>query len=140
MALLPIPAMALVPIFAMALVTIGAGCGPETPWAGEAVTADGSLWIHASGVPAVPRTGNNTVTLWITDAESLPVEGAAVTAAPFMPVHGHGSSYETIVTEVAAGEYQVANVFYSMPGSWELHVIVASGGQSRRLILDVAVR
>jgi nitrogen fixation protein FixH len=62
--------------------------------------------------------------LTLTDAEGRPIEGAAVTAGAWMPVHGHGAA--ATVTDVGDGEYAIDTVL-PMPGRWEIRVEARAG-------------
>jgi hypothetical protein len=46
----------------------------------------------------------------------------------FMPSMGHGSS-PTHVQKTSVGIYQVTNVFFSMPGNWDLRVQLKEGSK-----------
>lgn len=51
----------------------------------------------------------------------------------WMPSMGHGST-PTITTRVDVGSYRVTNVFFTMPGEWELRLQVKNGTE----VLDEA--
>ena len=46
---------------------------------------------------------------------------AQVSVVLWMPSMGHGSS-PVKVTPVSAGVYRASNVFFVMPGDWEIHI------------------
>jgi hypothetical protein len=56
--------------------------------------------------------------------------GAGITAKPFMPDHGHGSSVTPSVTPMGSdGTYQVTDLDLFMPGIWQVTLTItpASG-------------
>jgi hypothetical protein len=75
-----------------------------------------AVFVDAS--PAPPSKGENSWTLKLTNAQGSPVDGATITATPFMPDHGHGSSVTPTVTPMGSGAYQVGNLDLFMPGIW----------------------
>jgi hypothetical protein len=52
---------------------------------------------------------------------------AEVSAFLWMPEHGHGSS--PIEIEKAAGQYELREVYFIMPGRWDFHIQLKSGGK-----------
>ncbi len=46
----------------------------------------------------------------------------------WMPAMGHGSS-PTTVTRIEVGTYRASNVFFIMPGQWELKFQVKEGSE-----------
>lgn len=102
-----------------ALLLCACGAAGEAADEGLREGREGRFWGALSAT--APRPGAVTLTLRLTDAEEQPVEGAAVTAEPWMPAHGHGSPEPTTVTEIGGGEYQVDAVL-PMPGHWEIRV------------------
>jgi len=85
-----------------------------------------------SATPAPPARNTNT---WVVQINSMsqgvvgsPVDGATITATPFMPSHQHGSPEQVVVTPAGQpGQYQLTPVFLWMPGVWETTIQVTSG-------------
>ncbi|CAN5412034.1 hypothetical protein BH11MYX1_BH11MYX1_26850 [soil metagenome] len=86
--------------------------------------------------PAPAVRGNNT---WIVQLASMasgvvgsPIDGAMVSASPFMPAHQHGSP---ITPEISAtgtpGEYMITPINLWMPGVWQTTLTVTSGTADR---------
>jgi len=82
-----------------------------------------------SATPAPPARNTNTWVVEVDSAQSgAPVDGATITATPFMPAHQHGSPEQVVVTPAGApGQYQLTPVFLWMPGVWETTIQVTSG-------------
>ncbi len=81
----------------------------------------GQLTIEVRTSPEQPpERGLAIVKLTIADAAGDPMEDLVVTAVPWMPDMGHGTSVKPTVTNEGGGEYQLDNVNMFMPGRWEL--------------------
>ncbi len=86
--------------------------------------------------PAPAVRGNNT---WIVQLNSMasgvvgaPIEGASITASPFMPAHQHGSPITPAVTATGTpGEYSISPINLWMPGVWQTTLTVTSGTADR---------
>jgi hypothetical protein len=87
--------------------------------------------------PAEPYT--NTFTLALTDSSGHPVTDANVllptsdqalgwiySKDPWMPLHGHGSSVATKVTNNNDGTYSLEMYFF-MPGFWQIYIVAEAG-------------
>jgi len=74
--------------------------------------------------PAPPAKLTNAMTLQVLDGGGLPVDGASVSVVPFMPDHGHGSAVKPSVSPKGGGVYEVANLYYPMPGLWRVTVTI----------------
>ena len=65
----------------------------------------------------------DAVELRVTDlATGHAVDGLQIAATPWMPSMGHGASVVPTVTPRGAGVYDLADVDFFMPGSWELRL------------------
>jgi hypothetical protein len=86
----------------------------------------------ASG-PVEPYT--NTFTLQVLDSSGQPVKDATVTLPannqalgwpysknPWMPLHQHGSSIISTVTNNGDGTYAISTYFF-MPGLWQIYIV-----------------
>ena len=71
-----------------------------------------------------------------------PLEGAAaaISVAPMMPDHGHGTPIVTHVTALdVAGQYELSPVNLFMPGYWVVNVEVDIGDEHHAVKLNVCV-
>lgn len=102
-----------------------AGCG-------AASSSEAELMLRAEDGPFAgtltiesPHVGKHRVVLVLNeDAEgSAPLEGARVTLSPWMPAHGHGTE-DVEVFEEEPGVYVTEDVWFNMPGIWDLRVRV----------------
>lgn len=66
------------------------------------------------------------------------VEGLQVDA--FMPEHRHGMNYRPAAKALGGGRYQIEGLMFHMPGRWDLHFDVTSGGRSERLTHENALK
>jgi hypothetical protein len=81
--------------------------------------------------PAPVVRGNNT---WIVQVDSMssgvvgsPMDGATLSATPFMPAHQHGSPITaTVMPTGNPGEYTMGPINLWMPGVWETTIAVKS--------------
>lgn len=86
--------------------------------------------------PAPAVRGNNT---WIVQLNSMvsgvvgsPMDGATISASPFMPAHQHGSPITpTISATGTPGEYMITPINLWMPGVWQTTLTVTSGTADR---------
>ena len=72
-------------------------------------TSEGHLMVTLlSSLPGPPLKGNNTWVVEVRDPNG-PIDGATLSATPFMPDHGHGSSIRVGVEAAGApGTYRLA--------------------------------
>ena len=75
--------------------------------------------VHAE-MGRTPARGENAFRYVITDSSGGPIDGMQMTIAPWMPDMGHGSSATPRVTALGAGAYVITDVFFAMPGRWDL--------------------
>ena len=45
---------------------------------------------------------------------------------PWMPDHGHGGGAPIIIEKVATGTYLIRDIFFIMPGYWDMHIKVGN--------------
>jgi len=76
---------------------------------------------------AAPKSGDNPLTISVTDAQGKPVAGATITTSVAMTSMDMGTSHPA-VAEKGAGQY-AATVNFSMAGPWLVTVKVAAPGQ-----------
>jgi hypothetical protein len=100
--------------------------------ASELSSNDGAYRVRYALVPAEPEVRE----LFELRVEVTRTDGAlgelelAVDAR--MPEHGHGMNREPLVRTEAAGEFQVSNMLFHMPGLWELYFDVTEGALTER--------
>jgi hypothetical protein len=83
-------------------------------------SASGRLSVEVWTWPSPLTKGVDAVRLRVTGADGAPVDGAGVSATPWMVAHGHGTSVVPRVTERGAGIYDVEEISFYMAGRWEL--------------------
>lgn len=88
---------------------------------------------------APPQAGRNVLLVEIRDEVGQPVASASVTVDPQMPSHGHGSTEDPVVTEIANGLYRAEPVTFQMPGPWVVGIHAESEGRTGFLALEVDV-
>jgi hypothetical protein len=69
--------------------------------------------------PAPPARYNNTWTMKILNGAGAAVTGATMTATPYMPDHGHGTSVVPTITP-AGDAYTVGPLYLYMAGLWQI--------------------
>jgi YtkA-like len=131
----------LAPLVALAVSTV-AGCGGggtqqnDTPDA-QSCASDSRAMTYTVGMaqvgsgaevtfklmsvsPAPPMRNDNTWQVDLVDGNGDPIEGAVMTATPFMPDHGHGTPIKAVVTEPSPGHYDIEPLNLWMPGIWQV--------------------
>lgn len=105
------------------------------------LSEDGHFEARFVADPNPPVSGMNQVTmeLWAGEDET-PVVGAQVEVEPWMPGHGHGSPEEPEVIEEGEGKYLISNIFYNMPGDWELRVDVHADEKTDHFVISYDVK
>lgn len=92
---------------------------PADPYTTTA-SDSGALVVEVRTSPQPPARGTNAVELTVTRAaDGAPVPGLAVGVQPWMPSMNHGTSTPT-VTDQGDGRYLVTDVYFYMPGTWQL--------------------
>ncbi len=66
--------------------------------------------------------------------ESLKIE-----IVPWMPMHEHVTMEMPEITPMGEGNFQVKGLNFSMPGDWEVHIRMDSGGKEDSAVVDVKV-
>jgi len=108
--------------------TSSAGTFSATP-AATVTTDTGTYRIEVHSAPdALPTRGVNELRLIVTHAsDGTPASGLVLAIVPFMPAMGHGGSVTpTVSADAVPGTYSVSNVYFFMPGLWELRTTVAT--------------
>jgi len=70
--------------------------------------------------PAPPMRNDNTWQVDLVDGNGTAIEGATLSATPFMPDHGHGTPIKAEVTEDSPGHYTITPLNLWMPGIWNV--------------------
>lgn len=100
------------------------GCGAaDDGGAGQELTVVGDLGaIEFVATPlARPAEGPNTFRVSLFEHGSrAPIDGAALRIHVVMPSMGHEVTAEPEVEEVSPGLYEVTDVVFTMPGTWEV--------------------
>jgi len=87
-------------------------------------------YVLVQSTPAPPSRGNDTWTVKVLSGSGAPLTNLDLSAAAFMPDHGHGSSVVPSVTSNGDGTYAVAPLYFFMPGVWRVTLSDADGGSS----------
>jgi hypothetical protein len=101
---------------------------PDTPPAKPAVS--GPVKIMAVTASA-PKSGDNSLTISITDVQGKPIAGAKITTSVAMTSMDMGTTHP-IVADKGAGQYS-ATVNFSMAGPWRVQVKVTPPGQKPQI-------
>lgn len=84
---------------------------------------------------ATPKSGDNAITITLTDSQGAPVTGAKITASVAMTSMDMGTSHPD-VKEIGAGKYR-ATATFSMAGPWRVVVkVTPSGGTPQKASFD----
>jgi hypothetical protein len=95
----------------------------------------GLFQIKLSAKGQLLKYGRNAVAIYVTDAKGTDVEGAKIEITPWMPEHGHGTTWPPTVTEKGKGQYQ-AVIPLIMIGHWELRVKILKGDIEDSIVFD----
>jgi hypothetical protein len=95
----------------------------------ETIASDlGDFQIHVSSDPDPAIRGVNRIRYLINDPSGAPKDGLTVTVVPWMPSHGHGTSVKAVVRPLGSGLYEIDDVLFYMPGTWELRTTFEPAG------------
>ncbi len=98
--------------------------------------------ILLQSTPAPPSRGSDAWTVKFVDANDVAQDGLTVSAAPFMPDHGHPSTIKAVVTPLGAGEYSMTPLYLYMPGYWEVTLTLkpsADGGATDSVMFPICI-
>lgn len=117
------------------------GCGDSdsaeaTP--SEITSASGDFTLTVDVDTWTPTVGESTVRLMLADADG-PAHAESLTVVPWMTVHDHGSSKETVAEHEAHGTWLVKQVVYTMPGAWVLNVTAVIDGEEETFVVPANV-
>jgi hypothetical protein len=110
-------------LVALSFTSVACSAAGEAPVDAELRALEGPFVGMLMIEPNPPRVGEHRVVITL-DVHASTLEHAQVVVAPWMPAHGHGTA-EVEAVEMAPGLYVADDVFFNMPGVWDLHVHVA---------------
>jgi len=116
-------------LLVMCVACDGGGETPPTEDAPGILGTEGTVLFSVREV-APTQQGSNTFNALLKSArESAPLTDADITVEVTMPAHGHSSSTIPVVRNLGEGRYDVDQVVFTMPGTWEVvwHVVTTSG-------------
>jgi hypothetical protein len=121
------------------------GTGAEPPAAeefglGPRHSAQGAYVAQIQPAAPLAVRKMQSVNIRITDAQGVPVDGAAITVDGRMPQHGHGLPTRPRVTRAHGnGVYQIDGLRFNMGGWWEFRLVIAgqAGADSVTFNLDL---
>lgn len=98
---------------------------PESPLY-TLTTDQGDLTIEVRTAPKQPPSrGQIDVELTIAGTDGAPRDDLSLSALPWMPAMGHGSSIKPKIVAKGGGRYEVLHVAMFMAGEWELRTQIA---------------
>jgi hypothetical protein len=80
--------------------------------------------------------GENSLELQIFDADNSEVEGALISVKPYMTSMGHGVRLKPEIQEKNNGRYKVEKVGFSMPGHWQLIILIITKSEADKTTFD----
>jgi hypothetical protein len=113
-----------VAVVASVLLTALSGCGAaDAGGEGQELTVVGTMGaIEFVATPLAPLAeGPNAFRVGLFEHDSRArLEGAALRIHVMMPSMGHEATVEPGVDEVSPGVYEITDVVFTMPGTWEV--------------------
>jgi hypothetical protein len=80
------------------------------------------------------------VSVLITDAKGMPVDGAAIAVDGGMPEHGHGLPTQPRVTRaLGTGLYEIEGLRFNMGGWWELKLAINSAAGADSVTFNLSL-
>jgi hypothetical protein len=90
--------------------------------------------------PAPPSTGVTTWQLKLLDASGQPVKDATFpTIKTWMPQHMHSSTAQPLPTNNGDGTYTVGNIYFFMPGVWQVTFNAQSGSTTDSAVFTLCI-
>jgi len=118
-------------LFSVTCLILISGCGSHV----ERTTDKGLFHIKLSSKGELLIYGRNEVDIYVTDNKGNRIEGATIEITPWMPEHGHGSTWPPTVTEKGKGLYR-AVIPLIMIGHWELKFRIRKGDLEDITVFD----
>jgi hypothetical protein len=126
--------------FSVAALTTGCAGAPAGSENGPTAGALGRVVFDVEPLEG-PSEGKNAFRVALEEiATGAPLVGAAITVRPRMPSMGHTALEEPTVIEDGGGIYQVSNVIFSMPGTWEVYFRVSQDSLIDEALFSYDVR
>jgi nitrogen fixation protein FixH len=113
-------------------------CSGEGATSGAAAT--GELRLSPTFSPEPSVTGRNAMQLRLSDPSGGAVDGAQFAIELWMPAHGHGGSSVPTVTERGGGKYESDDLIFTMPGEWEVRILVDAGERHDAFVFEREAR
>jgi hypothetical protein len=111
--------------FAIIVVTFITGCDTinHTSHTDTQTVVDDNVTFQAvCSSDTLSMQGPNSINVYL-ENENGPISDAILTATPTMPGHGgHGTSVQPIVTADGEGNYEITDLIFTMPGTWQIEV------------------
>jgi hypothetical protein len=106
----------------------GGGSAPGT-FSGDPVadvmSESGSVHMTARTSPNPIERGEVALQVKAMDTKGVALDGVTMSAVPWMPAMGHGTSVVPTVTPKGNGIYELTNVNLFMPGHWEVRITMS---------------
>ncbi|MEJ2697667.1 MAG: FixH family protein [Candidatus Sulfobium sp.] len=107
----------------------------------QATTENGVFDISVE-VPDSVKVGRNAMELSVVDKKTGAAGGGKlkIEAAPWMPVHQHGSSEAPVIKEKGKDRYLIERLNFTMPGEWEVYIRINDGNKEDTAVITVDVK
>ena len=84
-----------------------------------------SIQVASDPNPAIRGVNKIEYTL---SSTSSSLDGLTLTVVPWMPSHGHGTSVKPTIQDLGGGKFEIDDVLFFMPGTWELRTTIEPTG------------
>ena len=92
----------------------------------ELQTVEDIYWLEVTHTPNPPVSGEHQLEVLLMNAAKTDVvRDATISLEPYMPSMGHGIGEEPSAVNVGEGAYTI-DFSYTMPGEWELRLVITS--------------
>ncbi|HEY3595655.1 MAG TPA: FixH family protein, partial [Polyangiaceae bacterium] len=88
----------------------------------------GGLHVEVRTSPQPPSRGLQSAQYRFTDGSGATATGLSLAVLPWMPIMAHGTSFAPTVSETAPGQFEIDNIYFSMPGLWSLRSTISTAG------------
>lgn len=128
------------PLLFLLVAGCAAGDKGDSGSSSDGLLSEGGLYsLVPTWDPDPPATGDAVLSMEISEAEdNSPLAGASLTVTPWMTDMGHGVSGDVLIAEDGEGQY-AARFAFSMPGTWQITVIIAGDAGEDQVVFDVDV-
>jgi len=98
----------------------------------EVTSNDGTYRVRYRVDPELVEFGERfSVELWPARSDGADF-ASTLTVDARMPQHGHGMNREPIVEDLEGGGFRVTNLYFHMPGYWEVYFDLTRGAVTER--------